>query len=338
LHRYRTDWRAAMWPEATVRDRSVTSSLAMIVNPAAGGGRCGRLWPALASRLEAMGLFFSTSTTARPGDGTTLARAALRAGAKTVVAVGGDGTANEVINGLFVGDEPINPAARFALISIGTGNDLSTVLGLGGDAAHAALGPQGVTHRLDLLRVRYTAPDGAHVSRYALQGLFLGIVAEGAGVALPAAIKRFGRSAYLGAGVIAILRHRPARVTYRFDEGPEHTVSINGGVIANAPRIGGGIPVAPGARLDDGVADAVLLRAVGRVALMTRVMPRLQRGTHLTHPAIRHARICQFAIEADDALLLAIDGEVVGRGSATATIVPGALSVALPLEASALKR
>jgi diacylglycerol kinase (ATP) len=316
----------------------VTESIAMIVNPAAGGGRCGRRWPALASRLEAAGLSFTPSITARRGDGTTLAQAALQAGAETVVAVGGDGTANEVINGLFIGDEPINPAARFALISVGTGNDLSSVLGLGGDAAHAALGPQGITRRLDLLRVCYTVPDGAPTSRYALQGLFLGIVAEGAGIALPAGIKRFGRSAYLSAGVAAILRHRPACVTYRFDDGPEHTVSINGGMIANAPRIGGGIPVAPGARLDDGVADAVLLHAVGRVALMTRVMPRLQRGTHLTHPAIRHARIHEFAIEADDALLLAIDGEVVGRGSATVKVVPGALSVALPPESSALQR
>jgi diacylglycerol kinase (ATP) len=327
-----------MWPEFTARDKTVTASLAMIVNPAAGGGRCGRLWPALASRLEAAGLSFTTSITARPGEGTTLAQTALQEGAETVVAVGGDGTANEVLNGFFVGDAPINPAARFALISVGTGNDLSSVLGLGGEAAHAALGPQGITRRLDLLRVRYTAPGGAPASRYALQGLFLGIVAEGAGIALPAGIKRFGRSAYLSAGVIAILRHRPARVTYQLDDGPEHTVSINGGVIANAPRIGGGIPVAPGARLDDGVADAVLLRAVGRVALMTRVMPRLQRGTHLAHPAIRHAPILKFAIEANDALLLAIDGEVVGRGSAAVTVIPGALPVTLPPESSALQR
>ena len=308
----------------------MTESVFAIVNPASGGGRCGRMWPAVAQQLHAADISFTTMTTERRGDGTRLAREALDAGATTIVAVGGDGTANEVLNGFFANGTPINPAARFALIPTGTGNDLSGVLGLRRDAAIAALGPDGVTGHVDLLRVRFTGPDGRPACRYAVLGLFLGVVAEGAGIALPSWAKRFGRSAYLGAGALAVLRHRPRQVTYRIDDGSEQTAWINGGIVANAPRIGGGLPIAPGARLDDGVADVILLHAVGRAALLTCILPRLQRGTHLAHPAISHEQARQVGIETDDALLLAIDGEIVGHGSAAVTVLRGALAVALP--------
>jgi YegS/Rv2252/BmrU family lipid kinase len=308
----------------------MTEPIVAIVNPASGGGRCRRMWPAIARRLNEANIPFTATMTERQGDGTRLAREALRAGATTVIAVGGDGTANEVINGFFADDVPVNPAARFALISAGMGNDLSAVLGLRGDAAIAALGPGGVTGHVDLLRVRFTGPDGDPACRYAMLGLFLGIVAEGAGIAIPSWAKRFGRSAYLGAGALAVLHHHPRHITYRIDDGPEQAAWINGGIVANAPRIGGGLPIAPNAQLDDGMADAILLRAVGRAALLTRIMPRLQRGTHLAHPAISHAPARQVTIETDDDLLLAIDGEIIGHGSAAATVLPGALPVALP--------
>lgn len=312
----------------------MTERIVAIVNPVSGGGRCGRTWPTVARRLHEMGIAFTTVTTEQRGDATVLTREALHAGTTTIVAVGGDGTANEVINGFFADDMPVNPAARFALIPGGTGNDLCGILGLSGNGAIAALGPGGTTGHLDLLRVRFAPPDGPVRCRYAVQGLFLGIVAEGASIAIPAWAKRFGRSAYLGAGALAVLRHRPRRVTYRIDDGPEQTAWINGGIVANAPRIGGGLPIAPDARLDDGVADVILLRAVGRAALLTRIMPRLQRGTHLAHPEISYAQTRHIVIESDDALPLAIDGEVIGHGLAKVTVVPDALSIALPPDLS----
>lgn len=305
----------------------------VIVNPASGGGRCGRIWPAVVARLHAAGIFFTATFTERAGDGTRLARAALRAGASTVVAVGGDGTANEVLNGFFADGTPVNSAARFALIPAGTGNDLAAALGIRGDDAIAALGPGHVTDYIDLLRVRFTGIDGMPRCRYAIQGLFLGIVAEGAGIPIPAWAKRFGRSAYLAAGALAVLRHRPCRITVRLDDAPAQTLTVNGGIVANAPRIGGGLPIAPAARMDDGRTDVILLRAVLRVALLTRLMPRLQRGTHLAHPLVAHATAHRVSISADGGLLLAIDGEVVGRGSADVVILPGALRVALPPDA-----
>jgi diacylglycerol kinase (ATP) len=311
----------------------VTTPITVIVNPASGGGRCGRIWPAVVARLHAAGISFTAVLTERAGDGTRLARAALRAGATTIVAVGGDGTANEVLNGFFADGTPINPAAQFALIPAGTGNDLAAALGVRDTNAVAALGAESVTRHVDLLRVHFTGTDGEPTCRYAMQGLFVGIVAEGAGVPIPGWAKWFGRGAYLSAGALAVLRHRPCRITVRLDDAPAQTLTVNGGIVANAPRIGGGLPIAPAARMDDGRADVILLRAVSRIALLTRLMPRLQRGTHLAHPLVAHTTAHRVSTSADGGLLLAIDGEVVGRGSADVVILPGALRVALPQDA-----
>lgn len=302
----------------------------MVVNPASGGGRNGRAWPALARRLAGAGIAFTAVMTERRGDGTALACAALRAGATTVVAVGGDGTANEVINGFFADGQPINPAARFGLIAGGTGNDLARDLGLAGDAAYAALGPASGTGHVDLLHVRYTVADGCWEERYALQGLFMAVVAEGAAVALPPRVKRVGGgAAYMLGGAVAVMRHRPTRITYRLDDDAPRSARINGGVIANAAFIGGGLEIAPGARMDDGVADIVMVRAIGRLRLM-RLMPRLRTGTHLAHPAVSRHAARHIRLEAEDAVLLAIDGEPVGWAPAEASVHPRALPIALP--------
>lgn len=308
----------------------MTGAVVMVVNPASGGGRNGRAWPALARRLDEANIAFTAAMTERRGDGTILARAALRAGATTVVAVGGDGTANEVINGFFKDGQPINPEARFGMIPGGTGNDLARDLGLAGDAAFAALDPGGGTRHVDLLHVRYTSADGGWQERYALQGLFMAVVAEGAAVALPPRVKRFGGgAAYMLGGAVAVMRHRPTWITYRLDDDAPQSAFINGGVIANTAFIGGGLEIAPGARVDDGIADVIMVRAIGRLRLM-RLMPRLRGGTHLAHPAVSRHTARRIRLETEDAVLLAIDGEVIGWAPAEASIRPRALPIALP--------
>ncbi|MGI8857159.1 MAG: diacylglycerol/lipid kinase family protein [Thermomicrobiales bacterium] len=303
----------------------------MIVNPASGGGRCGRAWPAIERRLHAAGVPFSVVTTERRGDGTALARAALHAGATTVVAVGGDGTANEVVNGFFEEERPINPTARFGSIGAGTGNDLSRALGVDHDAAIAALGPDGITGNVDLLRVRFTLSDGQTRERYALLHVLMGVAGEGAAVQLAPRVKRFGRGAsYLLGGAIAALRHWPQQITYRLDDGSPQSARIDGFAVANGAFMGGGLIVAPGARLDDGLADVIVVGAVGRVRLLTRLMPGLRDGSYLAHPAVSRYAARQICVKTADPVVLTIDGELAGRAPAEIALLPHALPIALP--------
>jgi diacylglycerol kinase (ATP) len=305
--------------------------MVMIVNPASGGGRCGRAWPALERRLRAAGIAFAVMTTERRGDGTTFARTALRAGATTIVAVGGDGTANEVVNGFFADGAPINPAARCGFIGAGTGNDLSRALGFDSGAAIAALVPDGGTGQIDLLHVRFTLPDGTWGERYALLHILMGVAGEGAAVHLAPGIKRIARGgAYLLGGAIAALRHQSQCIAYSLDDGPSQSVHIDGFAVANGAYMGGGLVVAPGARLDDGSADVIVLGAVGRVRLLTRLMPGLRDGSYLAHPAVSRHVARRIYVETADQVMLTIDGEVAGCVPAEITLLPRALPIAMP--------
>ena len=207
--------------DAQDADRVVCETV-VIVNPASGGGRCGRAWPALERRLRAAGITFIATMTKQRGDGTTLARAALHAGATTIVAVGGDGTANEVINGFFAAGWLINPIARCGFIGAGTGNDLTRALGVESNAAIAALGPARHDWAASIscmsgLRCRMEQTG----EQYAVLHVLMGVAGEGAAIQIRPGIKRLMRGgSYLLGGAIAALRHRPQQITYALDGGP----------------------------------------------------------------------------------------------------------------------
>lgn len=305
-------------------------SAVLVVNPAAGNGRCARSWPSWARRLEAAGVAFSPVFTTRPGDATRLTREALRNGAETVVAVGGDGTANEVVNGFFDGDDAINPSARFGLLPAGTGVDLSRMLGLRGQMAIAALGPAGRTGTIDLGRVQFVAYGGQTQSRYFVNGGDLGVGGETASLAQKGSKALGGFIAYLTAAVRAIVEHQPRSVRYAIDDGPAVETRVDTIFVTNGRYIGGGMIVAPPARVDDGVLDVLVLRAVSKLDLLFRLLPAIYRGTHLYHPSVQHVQARRVTVQTSEPLLLQIDGEQPGMAPAEFMVLPGFLRVALP--------
>lgn len=310
--------------------------LFLVVNPAARHGQAARIWPGVARRLKARDLTFEAVFTRQLGDGTALAREALGRGARVVVAVGGDGTANEVANGFFGVDSTlVVPEARFGFIPTGTGTDLARSLGFPRhdlDAAIAALGPGGRHVAVDVGRVRYVAPDGRPIQRYFLNGADLGLGGETAAMARSTAswAKRLGGfGAYLVAATLAILRHRPRRVQCVVD-----SVRIKASTdiifVANGSFIGGGMLVAPGASLDDGWLDVIVLRSVGKADLLFRLLPGIYRGAHLRHPAVTVHRARHVEVTSTEPLLLQLDGEQPGTSPAAFDVVPRALPILLP--------
>ena len=305
--------------------------LMMIVNPAAGGGRCGRTWPLLARRLRDDGLVFTTRLTERPGHARQLTRQALLDGATTIVAVGGDGLLNEVINGFLEDDRPVNPTARLGVVSVGTGNDYARMFGYDQAADLAALGPGGQVHRLDVMRVNFTTPDGETRQRYGLAHAAVGIVAAGTGIRLPGWLRRVaGPLSYPLMGVLALTRHRAYPVAWWVDDALAERTHIAGLIAANGACMGGGMRVAPDARLDDGLVEIISVGALGRLTLLLRILPGLYDASYLRHPAARHQRARRFRIESEAPLPLEIDGDVVGQAPLQIEVVPAVLPVLVP--------
>jgi YegS/Rv2252/BmrU family lipid kinase len=285
-------------------------------------------------------LEFSTELTAGPGDATRLTERALAEGAATVVAVGGDGTANEVANGFFrwEGDHPVPlaPDACFALIPLGTGADLARALGLRGltvpDVART-FGPSGNTQVIDVGMAAYRGREGQLVHRVFLNSVDLGLGGETV-AAIESQTPRVkalgGRITYFLGAVQAIVRHEDHAVRCSLDGGPFEPLRIDTIWVSNGPFTGGGMRVVPSAALDDGLLDVLVLQSVSKRELLLRLLPGVYRGTHLKHPAITHFRARQVRVETDELLLLQMDGEQPGRAPASLEVLPRALRVAVP--------
>lgn len=300
----------------------------VIANPAAGGGRVRRRWPELKSQIEAALGPTPVQWTTERGSATALTRSALQNGVDRIVAVGGDGTLNEVVNGFFDAGDAIRPDAVLAPLPCGTGSDFCRTLGVSTDAL-AALDRSPV-RRVDLGRARFTDPHGALVSRW-----FVNVASFGLGGSVVRTVDRMPAKAvlggflgYLGAILFGLATFGTPRVRLRVDDAPWASLAVRDVSIANGQFFGGGLRIAPAARLDDGCLDVV---AVGDVPIRTLVRraARFYHGTHLDLDGVRatHGRRIDAEPEGDGAVPLQLDGEAVGRLPATFTVVPRALRV-----------
>lgn len=301
----------------------MAAEMVFVVNAAAGRGSGARLWRRLAPRLDAAGRSYRVSFTAGPGDATALARTALRDGARIVVAVGGDGTAHEVVNGFFADGSLVAPDARVAFVTAGTGNDVGRQFQLR-DPAHLG---EGVT-RVDILRLSYTNTEGDTTERYALLHAGVGLVAEA--VEMSDRFKRrLGPLAYFGGTAVALYRHRTHEVYFSWDDGPVVTRAANFIFAANGKYAGGGMLVAPMASMDDGVIDIITLEGASRSDMMFRLLPSIYGGRHIGHPTVGHIRAHTLHLASDPLLTVQADGELAGTTPVRIDMLPGALPVSL---------
>lgn len=312
------------------------SGVLFVVNPVAGHGRAIGAWPALAEHLRALGIAHQVIYTRARGDATRLTAEAILAGTRTVVAVGGDGTANEVVNGFFHAEDtaivPRGLDARFGFIPLGTGSDLARALEIPRARPEAILGAlSGEPKHIDLGRVTYRAADGSTVRRYFLNGADLGLGGELVAHLERTRLKRLGGFlAYFLTAVQAILNHQTIPVRYEIDGDPPVEARVDIIFVANGRFTGGGMRVAPMASLDDAYLDALIVRATSKPTLLFRLLPAIYRGSHLSHPAVQHCRVRRLAVSTSSTAFLQLDGEQPGRAPTTFEIAPRALRVLTP--------
>jgi YegS/Rv2252/BmrU family lipid kinase len=296
----------------------------VIVNPASGGGKTGRRWTGLDARMRAEGGQYDVEFTREPGHAEHLARAAAMAGVRTLIVVGGDGTLNEVVNGLIADEAPIGEVV-LGILPVGTGSDFARALGLPRDPLAAAIHlmrraqPQPLdVGRIDCLR------GGQPATRY-----FANIAGLGFDGEVADHVNRAGKSGGTLVYQTMLFQHL---ITYRNKHArmtiDDRTIegAMNSIVVANARYFGGGMFVAPNARWDDGLFDVILLGDFGKLEVVAN-LPRLYRGTHLTHKKVTELRAREVKVEAKERMFLQAEGELVGEAPATFRIVPQALNV-----------
>lgn len=297
-----------------------------IVNPASGGGQTGLRWPSLEARLTRAGLAFEVRVTRHAGEATALTRAALRDGADTIVAVGGDGTIHEVVNGFFEGETPLSPEARLGILPAGSGSDLIKTLGIPADADGAiARLTAGRTRRVDLGRAHYATDAGEHACYFintasaGLSGAVLARMRE-----LPGFVT--GSAAYMLGSLLTLLAFKPFALTLELDDGTSHATEALFVVAGNGRYFGAGMQALPGARMDDGLLDVVLLGPMPLWELLLN-FPRIYAGTHLALPAVRHWRTRRLTVTTAAPQPLEVDGEQPGTTPARFELLPAALTI-----------
>ena len=276
-----------------------------MVNPRAGRGRVGRELPRLLEALAAAGAQTEVLTTEHPGHAVELARRATIGGADTVVAVGGDGTVNEVVNGLIADDRPAGSAA-LGVVAAGSGADFARTFSLPKHAGEGLRGIIGETTPLDVGRLRFHTPEGPAV-RY-----FVNLAEAGMGAATVEAAdrlpRRLGRARYLVAFWPTLVRFRPVEVTVLVD-GHDYRGVAHNALVANARYFGGGMRISPASDPGDGTAE--LQVNVGPKRQAFTLIPKIFRGRHLPDDRIvqlsgRKGMIttaAPFPVEADGELL-----------------------------------
>lgn len=287
-----------------------------VVNPAAGGGAAARAWPRLADRLVRSGARLDWAATAASGDGTRLARRAVGDGHDLVIAVGGDGTVNEVVNGLV----PPSGSSRVTLgvLPAGRGRDVCRNLGI----------PRDLDAAVDrLLHGTDAAVDIGVVDFGDRVRCFVSAAGAGFDADVARRTQRHRGPAALAyiAGVVeavASLRATPVTVTGTFAWTGRATAVI----VANGVFVGGGMKIAPAANPTDGALDIIVLGEVGRLELL-RWLPRVFRGTHIRHPRVVTARTIDCRISAPTPLPVHVDGEPAGSTPVVVSVRAGALTV-----------
>lgn len=300
----------------------VKSRFFAVVNPAAGGGRCGELAEAALDRVCNAGLDLDVAWTSRAGEAIELVRGAYGRGVRNFLAVGGDGTSYEIVNGLFPEAESAG-RATLAFLPLGTGNSfLKDFTTRGMEHTIEAL-QKGARRTCDVIRLRHTQGE-----IYFLNLVSLGFPAD-VGELTNRRFKSWGELGYI-LGVftrLASLKH--AAYPHRLDGAPEwdrrRALFLT---FSNSKFTGGKMMIAPKADATDGLIEYVRWAPIGRLGLLWN-FPSLFTGTHIEHRRASHAGARRVEFDLDGPVNVLIDGEILHLNCRSLEILPAALNVAV---------
>jgi YegS/Rv2252/BmrU family lipid kinase len=299
---------------------SASSRYLAVVNPAAGGGACGRHAPATIDRLRQSGLEVDVVETRGPGEARELARNELAGTRRHFIAVGGDGTSFEIVNGLL--DQPQDgERPTLGFLPLGTGNSfLRDFSDQGAEYAIDAL-KQGKRRPCDVVRVKHTAGVLHYINIFSIG--FVADVCATRNRRFPA----LGEFGYTLSTVLRVATLRPYVFPMRTDgrsgedREPLTFLSIN-----NSRFTGGKMMMAPAADTRDGLLDIIRVGRMGRVSLL-QTFPKIFKGTHVHNPAVACHQAAGVDFQLDSDVDVMIDGEMLKFNPTRLEVVPGAIDV-----------
>lgn len=308
----------------------------IIVNPKSASGATRANWSAIASDLRTHFGPFNVAFTKAPGHGVELACDAAKAGRPMIIACGGDGTINEIANGILRSGTD----TELGIFPSGTGGDFRRTLGMPQSPREAARALRtGETRSIDVGKVTFQDHDGETVSRY-----FLNVSSFGLAASIIERVKSAtslnwlpldsvrGRASFALSTLQEVVGLDVTTVRVRIDGGEEKTLATVNFCVANARYFGGGMMIAPDAKLTDGFLDVINIGDI-RTARIVLNAYSLYRGTHLDLPEVKDTlakRIEARAANDSREVHIEVDGELLGKLPAFYEVVPGALKIRIP--------
>lgn len=325
---------------AQVRVRRRAIGTALVVNPNSCSGLTGKNWDGLYAKMEKIfGSGVKVAFSKSQGNGTTLARDLLRNGFDRVVAIGGDGTINEVANGFFEETagvrssrlRPINPDAVMGIVPCGTRNVLAKSLGLPADVVECCQNfVGGSPARIDVIAVAVTNPDdGSLMSpRIFLNAAEMGVGAEIIDRSKKVRSRVKSRLVSTVAAVVSTVPAYESNSCDLFIDRRKKSASMTMGIVANGKFLGGGFMAAPEASMFDGLLDLVVLKDSGSLKMLDELV-NIKTGSYDGKDNILYAKAKKVRIKPRERrkVTVTIDGEPVGILPATFHVIPKALKI-----------
>jgi diacylglycerol kinase (ATP) len=297
----------------------------LIVNPVAGAGKSINKWPEIKELLKSLEYDFDYSITEFRGHAIELAKSAANSGYKTIVSVGGDGTINEIVNGIYQSGN-INDVI-LGIISTGTGADYIRTIGISRnhlEACKRLVTPNII--KVDMGKVGYVK-KGQNISRLFINFAGMGFDAE---IVKATTIKYKAMGsfvAYLMGLFTTLINYKNKSVIIKIDGNQEY-MKICTVIVGQGKYGGGGMMTTPNADVSDGLFDVLIIGNLDKYDLLLS-LPKIYKGTHLTHPKVALIKAKTIELYPDVTMSIQADGEILGDSPVSFQIVPSILNIAV---------
>ncbi len=306
---------------------AMTDVWMVIVNPKAGSGRGLQDWPIISNQMYSSGLHFTCLFTEHKYHATELTVKAINDGYRNIVAVGGDGTIHEVVNGIFIQKKVPTTEISLAVIPAGTGNDWIRMYGISKTYSEAVR---------SLAEKRTVLQDVAKVSYYETRVKHIRYMANVAGLGFDAVVNmkynnlkdegKYGKGLYIRSTMQTFARYSPVRFNIKTDGKEFYSGMVFSGAVGIGKYNGGGMQQTPHAAVDDELMDLTIIKKMSKLRI-ARNFKLLYTGNIYSVKDVLHSQCKKIEIESFPDSRIEIDGEAVGTSPFTFELVPHAIKV-----------